>query len=194
MRNNPINLIDPTGMSWTGPAPDIWGGGGGGGGDIPCVLCKEKPPTEEDKEDIEEKKKATPINEEDPDDPQNKEAYNCHSYCFHDSKGDPTDPRNDSRLPKWDNYPDDDLKEQGFKKLDPNEPNKPGDVVIYGNDKDENGSLEGDEITHSARVTEVDGEGNTTRVEGKWGQLPVYEHHPAVAPARYGSTREYRRD
>ena len=171
-RNAPIRFIDPDGR-------------------------KEKAPTEEDKKDVQVVEDSeTPINEENSDNPQNAEAYNCHSAAFHDGQGDPTDPANaeiKDVLPKWDNSPSDDLQEQSYSQLDSDAPNLPGDKVIYGNDANNNGKLDPKEITHSATVVKVDSEGNTTRVTGKWGQGPVVTHHPAVAPSSYGTTREYYR-
>ena len=60
---------------------------------------------------------------------------------------------------KMDNSPEDDFSNAN--RLDPNEPNKPGDIVVYGNDNDGNGILEGNEIDHSAKVTQTDKYGNT---------------------------------
>ena len=79
--------------------------------------------------------------------------------------------------------------------MDPDEPNKPGDIVVYGNDYDGSGSLEGNEIDHSAKVTEVDGHGNTTRVESKEGQGPITDHHPNDQHPAYGNDKDwYRHD
>lgn len=92
-----------------------------------------------------------------------------------------------------DAYPDDDLVEQGYTKLDPQEPNRVGDRVIYRRDIDRDGKLSADEMRHSGVVYEVDKEGNTTVVAGKWGNGAVHFHHPAqkVAVKNYGDFREY---
>jgi RHS repeat-associated protein len=119
--------------------------------------------------------------------------YNCHSYSLHDKKGDPSDPDNGGNTPpNWDNYVlDDDLPED--KKLDQDDPNVPGDIVVYGEDTNGNGQLDRGEERHTAVVIEVDGAGNTTYVEGKQGFSEITQHHPANADptGNYGNVREY---
>ena len=135
---------------------------------------------------------ATPIASNRPMGDQFK-PYNCHSFAWHDSKGDRTDKRNDGLPPRWDNNPSDDMKNATPLSLDA--PNQVGDIIVYGNDKNSNGSLEPKEIDHSARVTEVDSEGNTTRVESKEGQSNVTDHHPSDQNPEYGDFKEiYRKD
>jgi hypothetical protein len=121
-------------------------------------------------------------------DPNDPDAYNCHSDAWHGGAGDPSDPRNANSPPNWDNNPSDEMERAT--KLDPDEPNTPGDVVVYGNDIDGDG-LDPDEITHSATVIEVDAQGNTTYVRSKEGPGPVTFHHPTQAQPSYGTTREY---
>jgi RHS repeat-associated protein len=123
----------------------------------------------------------------------NKGAYNCHSYAWHDSKGDPTDPRNADLVAvgvrKWDNNPDDDIFAQGYFSLDPNAPNKPGDRVIYYVDSNGNGQYDkGEYMDHSAIVHDVDSQGNTTSVIGKMGQGAISINHPD-APGYYQKTK-----
>jgi hypothetical protein len=121
----------------------------------------------------------------------NPDAYNCHSYAFHDSKGDPTDPGN-SRVskdyPKWDESPSDDLG--GYKQLGADEPNKSGDRVLYYVDTNNDGQYnDGEPIPHSAIVREVDKEGNTTVVEAKNGYDGMSKNHPN-APGYYQQTHD----
>ncbi len=120
-------------------------------------------------------------------------AVNCHSYSWHDSKGDPTDPLNQKggTGPNWDQSPLDDMRSDGVQ-LSPDEPNQLGDIVLYGNDLDGNGRLDQvAEIDHSATVTAVDAEGNTIRVESKEGDGSVWDHHPYDQNPQYGPTIEW---
>ncbi len=117
--------------------------------------------------------------------------YNCHSYAWHNSRGDPTDTRNKNAPPRWDSFPDDDMRDAT--KLDPQAANKPGDVVVYGTDADKNGKLEGKEIDHSAVVVKTDKDGNTERVEGKEGHSNITSHHPSDQNRAYGSDKEWYR-
>jgi len=117
----------------------------------------------------------------------NPAAYNCHSYAWHNSKGDPRDPGNKALVSegvkKWDQSPSDDLKKHV--QLDPNADNMVGDKVIYYHDADGNGQYDpGEPIDHSANVTAVDSAGNTTEVTGKMGQLGISVNHPN-APGYY---------
>jgi len=118
-------------------------------------------------------------------DPNAKDAYNCHSYAWENSQGDPTDRRNDPNLPRWDENPDNNMG--GYTQLGNNDPNKPGDRVIYFTDANSNGSYDkGENISHSAIVKTVDKNGNTTTVVGKRGQLGISENHPR-APGYYNT-------
>ncbi len=119
--------------------------------------------------------------------PNAKNAYNCHSYAWHKSQGDPYDltGKNDPNLPLWDNDPADDIKEQRAKQLHSDVRNRVGDKVIYYQDVDGNGKWdEGEPIAHSAIVREVDKYGNTVTVEGKMGQAGMSVNHPG-APGYY---------
>ena len=151
--------------------------------------CKEKEPTDAERKDIDQVVGSSQ------EDAPRSEKYNCHSYAFHCSKGDPSDWRNLAlnQPPRYDVSPDDDLEEQGYTELIADEPNKVGDRVLYGNDSNKNGTLEPGEITHSAIVRKVDAEGNTTEVIGKWGDGAIQVHHPAqeIAEDYYGTFREY---
>lgn len=121
--------------------------------------------------------------------------YNCHSDAWHNKQGDTDDPANSPLLPNWDNSPRDDM--QGATKLDPNEPNQVGDVIVYGTDKNGNGKLDPRELArndvHSARVTEVDEDGSTVRVTSKEGEGPITDHHPSDQNPEYGSFKEWYR-
>ncbi len=114
-------------------------------------------------------------------------AYNCHSYAWHDSEGDRNPAEGDVpiMLPKWDNNPADDIIEQKARQMDTNENNIPGDIVIYYTDQNNNGQYDNkEEIHHSAIVKTVDNEGNTTTVISKMGQDGISENHPC-APEFY---------
>ncbi len=115
----------------------------------------------------------------------NKEAYNCHSYAWHNSLGDPNHPKSDEYrvdgvlLPRWDNSPADDIIEQKAIQLKSDEDNICGDIVIYYWDSDKNGRYDdGEVIIHSAIVVDVDDEGYTTLVRAKRGADCIAENHP----------------
>ena len=120
-------------------------------------------------------------------------AYNCHSYAWHNSQGDPTPQKGDlpkkpvfgATLNRWDNNPADDIKEQNAIQLGRDEDNKPGDIVIYYTDANANGQYDdGEFISHSAVVKTVDDEGYTQTVIGKMGEDGISENHPD-APGYY---------
>jgi hypothetical protein len=110
----------------------------------------------------------------------NSDAYNCHSYAWDNSQGDPSDPKTDLLLPKWDNDPLNNTKD--YHKLQFNEPNQVGDRVIYFND-DGKGNIV---PTHSTIVSQVDKDGFASQVTSKWGEFGVYTHAPRDVPASYG--------
>jgi RHS repeat-associated protein len=123
----------------------------------------------------------------------NPRAFNCHSFAWHDSQGDPTDPGNAKLvklgITKWNESPADDIFSQGYSRLDPDAPNKPGDRVIYYTDLNKNGKYDsGEPISHSAIVYAVDEQGNTILVQGKMGQLGISINHPN-APGYYEKDR-----
>ncbi len=125
-----------------------------------------------------------------------KNAYNCHSYAWHNSQGDPNPAQdniptlNGTSLPKWDNNPSDDIKQQNVRQLGSDENNLPGDIVIYYTDADGNGWYDdGEYISHSAVVKTVDEEGYTTTVIGKMGRAEISENHPN-APNYYNKDIE----
>lgn len=101
----------------------------------------------------------------------------------------------------WDNNPYDDLTDQCYYRLGEDEPNKIGDVVIYGHDDDGNGVIEGKEFEHIGTVIAVDEEGNTIVVRSKEGGGETVYHHPRHTPYhdpkalgdpnRVSDTREY---
>ena len=122
----------------------------------------------------------------------NTDAYNCHSFAWHDSLGDPTDPRN--AIPvrlgatKWDNNPDDDLGE--FIQLKPEENNELLDRMIKYVDVNGDGIFQiGEEAVHSALVQAVDKEGYTTSVVSKLGDREISENHPN-APDFYNTNNK----
>lgn len=111
-------------------------------------------------------------------------AYNCHSYAWSNSKGDPTDPSNYEIIQKlgvvkWDNDPKNNIKGVGAVQLDKNENNLVGDRVIYYYDTNKNGIYDfGEPIEHSAIVHKVDKDGYTTEVIGKLGETGISINHP----------------
>ncbi len=169
-RNNPINLIDDSGL-----------------GDEPI---RERPvATTAEGQTAAMILSATPFTRNDnleitgPSD-----AYNCHSLAWSDGAGDPSDPANADYadvLPKWDNDPINNA-ESGWAQLSFNEPNQIGDRVIYFSHKDDNGKDLGYVApTHSAVVVGVDECGNANLVISKWGQGPGFLHHPRDVPDSY---------
>jgi RHS repeat-associated protein len=182
VRNNPINYIDPTGLkdttfnAETDKRVDVEEGT-----ETPIVKYDEdgRIVTDED---------GNPVLDE-----NCKDAYNCHSYAWHDSKGDPTDPENknlvDAGITKWDNNPSDDFDEKGYSQIDFNENNVPGDRVIYYVDSNGDGQYNsGEQVEHSAIVTGVNDNGYTTEVRGKMGQSGMSTNHPN-APGYYSTAR-----
>jgi hypothetical protein len=119
--------------------------------------------------------KGTPIGL----DPRAADAYNCHSFAWYNSQGDPNDAQTPPYAPKWDEDP---LNNTGdYRALSFNEKNQVGDRVMYFNVDDKGNVVP----THSAIVTKVDKNGNTIEVESKWGQDGVYIHHPRDVPDGY---------
>ncbi|MBU2986643.1 RHS repeat-associated core domain-containing protein [Saccharophagus degradans] len=137
----------------------------------------------------------TPVNTTNLSNPKNQKAFNCHSFAWTGGKGDTGDPNTVPAVPRWINNPSHQM--ENATKLDPNAPNQEGDVVVYGTDSNNNGSLDKAELAkddvHSAVVIVVDGEGNTTRVASKEGQYGITDHHPADQNPEYGNFREYYR-
>lgn|GEM_PF-6545674 len=67
-----------------------------------------------------------------------------------------------------------------FVPLGEEDPNRIGDWLLYGRDANADGQLGCQEFNYTTRVTEVDAEGNTTRVMGRDGRTgAVSDHHPA---------------
>ncbi len=121
-------------------------------------------------------------------------AYNCHSYAWDNSEGDPEDPANASLVSigatKWDNDPSNNMGD--YDQLDSNEPNKTDDRVIYYYDANNDGRYNpGEPIDHSAVVLNVDSQGYTTIVIGKMGQQEISTNHPN-APNYYQDHYEFR--
>lgn len=111
----------------------------------------------------------------------NHQAYNCHTYAWHNGVPDTTDPVYDLNFPLWDDSPTNELAQA--ESLDNDTPNRIGDRVVY---YDEN-----NHFTHSGIVTSVDDEGNVVRVTSKWGEGSIYDHFPSDVPVEYGATRKY---
>lgn len=114
--------------------------------------------------------------------------YNCHSYAWHNSQGDPNPGPHDvpSGRPRWDNCPKDDIQEQGYRKRQPGEAIEIGDRAIYINP----GCTDCcDHITHSAIVIGT----KPVRLRSKWGCLSIYMHspHDPDLPDSYGDQIEY---
>ncbi len=103
---------------------------------------------------------------------KNCDAYNCHSYAWHDAKGDSSGD-SDSGLPgapRWDNSNQNEIA-NAYKVPDGNA--QVGDIIVYG-------------PNHSGVVAAVDSSGKPTQVVSKWGQSSVHYHAPEDAPASYG--------
>jgi RHS repeat-associated protein len=135
-----------------------------------------------------------------PDGSPNADAFNCHSMAWHDGQGDPNDPQSQVEgSPQGDDNVVNDVltaRAEG-RQLDPNEPNQLGDVVVYGTDTDGDGQLSVLELwgsdVHSATVSDVDADGNTTRVTSKEGQLNITDSHPSDVNPAYGKFKEWYR-
>ncbi|KZS38258.1 hypothetical protein AWE51_18350 [Aquimarina aggregata] len=116
----------------------------------------------------------------------NTNAYNCHSFAWCNSLGDPKDPANQNLvrhgITRWDNDPRNNTG--GYTPLQFNDANQKGDRLIYYGWNSKSGQVE---PTHSAVVSKVDKQGNTIEVESKWGQAPRYKHHPRDVPSSYGA-------
>jgi hypothetical protein len=127
--------------------------------------------------------------------------YNCHSFAFHSSLGDPTDQRNEYPISqgrtRWDNNPDDDLLES-YQALDIDADSQIGDRVIYFDDTNQDGLwTEGEKILHSAVVNNVDEEGNVLTIAQKMGEGPLAEAAPnysgyevVIDSSEFGQYRE----
>ena len=125
--------------------------------------------------------------------PNNRLAYNCHSFAWENCQGDPEDPRNSYPISigavKWDNNPDNNMDE--YSQLDFNAKNIVDDRVIYYIDSNNDSQYNyGEEIIHSAIVYSVDLKGNTTSVISKMGQEGISINHPR-APGFYDNYKGY---
>lgn len=116
----------------------------------------------------------------------NPQAYNCHSFAWCNSLGDPKDPANQNLvqygITRWDNDPTNNTG--GYTALQFSDANQVGDRLIY---YAWDSQLQKVVPTHSAVVTKVDATGNTIEVESKWGQGPRFTHHPRDVPRSYGA-------
>ena len=169
---NPVNLIDDDGMK-----------------DKAFMLGKDKPITIKEGTSTIFFQNGRIIDNE-----MAKIAYNCHSYAWENSQGDPSDPKNrwlvKHGVLKWDEDPSNNMV--GYTQLDFNSPNIIGDRVIYYYDSNQNGRYDKDEnIVHSAIVDAVDKEGNTTIVRAKMGQEGISYNHPRAKNYYEGTSRAY---
>lgn len=87
--------------------------------------------------------------------------------------------------PKYNIDPFEDIKNQGCYELKDDEPVQAGDRILYGQDADQNGTLNPvnqakaiSEAQHAGIVTQVDGQGNATEVWSKFGDNNLTSHHP----------------
>ncbi len=116
----------------------------------------------------------------------NTSAYNCHSFAWCNSLGDPNDPVNQQLvklgITRWDNNPTNNTG--GYTPIQFNDTNQIGDRLIY---YAWDNKLKKVIPTHSAVVTRIDQQGNTVEVESKWGQAPRFKHHPRDVPSGYGA-------
>ena len=169
---NPVNLIDDDGMK-----------------DKAFMLGKDKPITIKEGTSTIFFQNGRIIDNE-----MAKIAYNCHSYAWENSQGDPSDPKNrwlvKHGVLKWDEDPSNNMV--GYTQLDFNSPNIIGDRVIYYYDSNQNGRYDkGENIVHSAIVDAVDKEGNTTIVRAKMGQEGISYNHPRAKNYYEGTSRAY---
>lgn len=122
-------------------------------------------------------------------------AYNCHSYAWFYSVGDPKHPNNRGSvimgMPLWVNDPSYRiLYSENIRQLTDDDYNFSGDKVVYYIDNNDNGIYdEEDEIVHSAIVHDVDSDGYTISVIGKMGQGYMSINHPAT-PGYYDSFKK----
>ncbi|MBE6350083.1 MAG: hypothetical protein E7062_04975 [Spirochaetaceae bacterium] len=108
--------------------------------------------------------------------------YNCHSYSFYDSKGDPNNPKNkiavENGRTAWVEDPSDVIIND-YEKLSKEEANKKGDRVIFFKDENSNSTWDKNEhITHSGIVEKVDNEGNVISIIEKQGEGKLQEVSP----------------
>ncbi len=126
----------------------------------------------------------TPI--QNPDGSPNTRAYNCHSYAWEGSMGDPSDPSNSylvsNGITKWDNNSAN--NKGGYHKIPFSASNKVGDRVVYYAWDAKMGRAK---ATHSAVVTKVNSSGQAIQLTSKFGQGPLATHHPRNIPSSYGS-------
>ncbi len=222
--NSPYKFTDPLGLMYMAPGTGLWFSPIWSTEDEPlfCVsqVPQEKPPPPAPKEKEKDKPfdptKDQPVNEEPGTatpinknpigrdaagnpiyDPNNENAYNCHSETFSDRKGDASDPANRELVKigakKWDNDPTNNMKK--YKQLDPNAPNQAGDKVVYYVDENNNGKFDKgkDKVIHSATVVKADGAGNPELVRGKMGQDGLSTNHPR-APGYYDKAENKKGD
>jgi len=148
---------------------------------------KDKPP-DKNTPAPETKEKGSDLNNPDP-----ANVYNCFSHAFFDKNGNPNDPSKNAQMPKVVSQQSAEKQiAKGYTRLANDDPNKTGDRIAY---YDKQGNL-----VHAGIVTEVDKDGNTTRVESKFGPGPLVSHHPrqTVDPTNgtayyQGTTRVYYR-
>lgn len=104
--------------------------------------------------------------------------YNCHSFATTHAQGDLRDPFDNDYQPRWVNFPTYQLTNGPFKKLAADQRVHVGDVILYADDKGV--------PTHTGVVKAVDGDGNPSQIESKWGAYGLYTHGPMDVPPIYG--------
>jgi hypothetical protein len=112
------------------------------------------------------------------------DVYNCHSFATTGGNGDLFDPFIRPGQPHWLDNPMRQLAGPEFGKLATDQRVRVGDVVVYKKDG---------KLTHTGLVEAVDGGGNPTRIESKFGILGKYVHDTFDVSALYGLPADYYR-
>ena len=112
------------------------------------------------------------------------DVYNCHAYATTGGAGDLFDPFMRNGQPHWLDNPMAQLTGGRFGRVAADQRVHPGDVVVYQKDG---------KVTHTGIVTEVDPQGNPTRIESKFGILGRYEHDTHDVSPLYGAPAAFYR-
>ncbi len=117
-------------------------------------------------------------------------AYNCHSFSLCGMVGDRHPDPNSTQLmdghvpedilPLWNQEAEDDL--EGYSALSFDSHNEVGDIIAYMSYDAEGKST----IIHTGIVTAVDDKGNASQITSKWGDTPLFQHHPRDTGGNYG--------
>lgn len=111
-------------------------------------------------------------------------VYNCHSYATTGGEGDLFDPFMRNGQPHWLDNPMAQLTGGRYGQVAPTQRVHPGDVVVYAKDG---------KVTHTGVVTEVDRDGNPTRIQSKFGVLGRYVHDTFDVSTLYGAPAAFYR-